>query len=324
MKRLSLILIIILLAVSTSFAGDFPNKPITLIVPAKAGGGFDITSRVAAAGWEKILGHPMKFVYLPGASTMIGFSRLMASPSDGYTIIVTSILMHAMAVADNEANAKLCGWDKVAFVGNVIADPDVLLVNNESSWNTLDDFINAGKNAKDPLIISTPYAKSVGQLASQILISETGINAKGVPFNSGTKSRDVLAGKQVSACIGAYYSSSSKKAFIKGIGSFTAKKTYPGIWDMPTMTQGTGIKMPTLIDSYCFMIKRDTINESPEAYKKLVETLKQALETKESQTMAKSLEMEHFVEYWSPEECEDYVGTFRNEVWPKYKHLMGD
>jgi len=42
--------------------------------------------------------------------------------------------MHAMAVATSEANNKMCGWDKVAFVGNVVADRDGLMFHKDPQW----------------------------------------------------------------------------------------------------------------------------------------------------------------------------------------------
>jgi tripartite-type tricarboxylate transporter receptor subunit TctC len=259
------------------YAADFPTKPVTIIVSAKPGGRFDLTARIAAAGWEKELGQPITFAYIPGASTMIAQSRMMNLPADGYTVLVTSILMHGMAVATSEENEKMCGWDKVAFVGNVIADPDVLMVHKDSQWKHAKDWIEYAKKSEKTLSISTPYPYSVGQLATNVLIRKTGINAKGVPMNSGSRSRNALAGKHVDACIGPYCSASVKKEFIRGIGSFTKEKAYPGIWDMPTMTEAVGEPIPALYDSYCIMIKEETLETAPDAYKKLVETLKRAL-----------------------------------------------
>ena len=59
MKMLSYLFLAIFLITGTAMAADFPTKPITHIVPAKAGGGFDRSSRVLALGWEKILDQPV-------------------------------------------------------------------------------------------------------------------------------------------------------------------------------------------------------------------------------------------------------------------------
>jgi len=318
MKRLTFILIAIFGVTSIALAGDFPTKPITHIIPAKAGGGFDRSSRVVSVGWEKILGQPIKFVYLPGASGMIGFGKMMSKPSDGYTTIITTIAMQSMNI---NTGASKYNWEQIGFIGNLLADPNVVLVHKDSPWKTINDFIEAGKKAKKPLTISTSHPKAVSTLAAQILIKLTGINAKPVPFDGGSKARNALAGKHVDACIGPYFSASSKKEFINAVASFTDKKVWPGVWDVPTLSKATGKPFPNLVEPFSFMIKRDMVTKAPEVFKKLVATFKQAIETKETQEMAKKTGMAPFIEYWPPEQCDAYVKSFQS-VWEKYKDLM--
>ena len=156
MKKLLALTLILLMALTGTALAEFPEKPITHIIPAKAGGGFDRSSRVLSVGWEAILGQPVKFEYLPGASGMIGFGKLMSRPADGYTTIMTTIAMQAMNV--NTGVSKF-GWDEIGFVGNLITDPNVLLVHNDSPYKTIQDFIEAGKKAEKPLTISTSHPR---------------------------------------------------------------------------------------------------------------------------------------------------------------------
>ncbi len=318
MKRFSFIIAVVFLCVSVASAADFPSKPITHIVPAKAGGGFDRSSRVLAMGWEDILGQPITFDYSPGASGAIGFGKMMAKPSDGYTTIMTTIAMYAMNVNTGAAKA---GWNEVGFIGNLITDPNVLLVHKDSPYSTIDEFIAAGKKAKKPLTISTSHPKAVSTLAAKILIELTGINAKVIAFNGGSKARNALAGKQVDACIGPYFSASSKKDFIKALASFTDKKVYSGLWDIPTLTDATGKKFPNLVEPFAFMIKRETVTKSPENYKKLVNSFKEAVSAPKTLSLAEKQGMAPFIDYWTPEECDAYVQEFQ-KVWEKYKQLM--
>lgn len=318
MKKLSFAVAAVFLFACIAIGGDFPSKPITHIVPAKAGGGFDRSSRVLAMGWEEILGQPVTFDYSPGASGNIGFGKLLSKPSDGYTTIMTTIAMHAMNVNTETTKAD---WDEVGFVGNLITDPNVLLVHKDAPYQTIEEFLAAGKAAEKPLTISTSHPKAVSTLAAKILIELTGINAKVVPFNGGSKARNALAGKQVDACIGPYFSASSKKDFIQALASFTDKKVYAGLWDIPTLSAATGKDFPNLVEPFAFMIKRETADKSPESYKKLVETFKQAVASPKTKEMAEQQGMAPFMDYWSPEECDAYVKKFQ-EVWEKYKHLM--
>ena len=75
------------------------------------------------------------------------------------------------------------------------------------------------------------------------------------------------------------------------------------------------------VESILFRVKGVNVVTVRDA-KKLVETLKQALETPETKAMAKKTGMADFIEYWSPEECDAYTDNFRKNVWPKYVDLM--
>lgn len=317
MKKLS-ILAAVFFFVGVAFAGDFPDKPITHIVPAKAGGGFDRSSRVLSSGWEGILGQPVKFDYVPGASGMIGFGKLMSKPADGYTTIMTTIAMQAMNV---NTGASKYNWEEIGFIGNLITDPNVLLVHKDSPYKTIQEFIEAGKKAEKPLTISTSHPKAVSTLAAKILIKLTGINAKVVAFDGGSKARNALAGKQVDACIGPYFSASSKRDFIRAIASFTHKKVWSGLWDVPTLSEATGQDFPNLVEPFAFMVRRDTEKESADAYLKMVKTFEQAVGSAETRKMAEEQKMLPFIDYWTPEECDAYVKEFQ-AVWEKYKDLM--
>ncbi|RJQ55119.1 MAG: tripartite tricarboxylate transporter substrate binding protein [Desulfobacteraceae bacterium] len=316
MKKCAAIVILVLFAAANGWAA-YPEKPITHIIPASAGGGFDRSSRVLAAGWEKLLGQPLKFEYVPGASGMIGFGKLLSKPGDGYTTITTAISMQAMNI--NVGDAKMA-WKDIAFVGNLISDPNLILVHKEAPWKTIQEFIEAGKKTDKPFTISTSHPKAVSTLAAKIFIDLTGINAKVVAFD-GAKARDALAGKQVDACVGPYFSSSSKKDFIKALASFSKKKVWPGIWDCPTLSEATGKPFPSLIEPFAFMVHHETAAKAPEAYKKLVSTFKAAMETPETKAMAEKQGMAPFMDYWTPEECNAFVKEFQ-EIWEKYKHLM--
>lgn len=319
MKKISLLKVAAVLCLfGSATAADFPSKPITHIIPAKAGGGFDLSSRVLAGGWEEILGEPIKFDYAPGASGEIGFGKLMAKPDDGYTTIMTTIAMRAMNINTGSAKAT---WDDVGFIGNLITDPNVLLVHKDSPYKTIDDFINAGKTAEKPLTIATAHPKAVSTLAAKILIELTGINAKVVPFDGGSKARNALAGKQVDAAIGPYFSASAKKEFIVALASFTKEKTPTTVWDIPTLSDATGLEFPNLVEPFALLIRRSTETSNPENYQKLVSTFKEAVNSDKVKELADKQGMTPFIDYWTPEECDAYVKDFQS-VWEKYKHLM--
>jgi len=71
-------------------ASDFPNKPVTLVVPFAAGGGLDVTARIIAERLKDELGQPVLILNRPGAGSSVGARVVAAAPADGHTLFFTS------------------------------------------------------------------------------------------------------------------------------------------------------------------------------------------------------------------------------------------
>ena len=67
-------------------AGDYPSRPITIIVPFAAGGPSDVMARILADRMKTTLGQTVLVENVTGASGSIGVTRAVRSPPDGYTI----------------------------------------------------------------------------------------------------------------------------------------------------------------------------------------------------------------------------------------------
>jgi tripartite-type tricarboxylate transporter receptor subunit TctC len=85
-------------ALMTAFGGlpaaavsDFPNRPLTLIVPAPTGGGQDIEGRLFAGVAEKYLGQPVEVEnVIGGANNSLGTAKVAAARPDGYTWVIAA------------------------------------------------------------------------------------------------------------------------------------------------------------------------------------------------------------------------------------------
>src|SRR5690606_33669212 len=74
------------LATSAASADDWPNRPVTLIVAAGAGGGTDATARWLASGLEQKFGQPFNVVNRAEGGGIAGITELANADPDGYTI----------------------------------------------------------------------------------------------------------------------------------------------------------------------------------------------------------------------------------------------
>lgn len=68
--------------------GEFPTRPITLVVPFAAGGTVDIVARTVSEKWGQQLGQPIIIDNKAGAATIIAADHVQKSPADGYTLLI--------------------------------------------------------------------------------------------------------------------------------------------------------------------------------------------------------------------------------------------
>jgi len=120
---------------------QYPNRPITLIVPWGAGGGTDATARILASIMEKELKQPINVVNRTGGSGVVGHSAIAEATPDGYTIGLITVeigMMHWQGLT------KLTGTSYTPL-GLVNADPAGLQVRADSPYKTAKDLLDAIK-----------------------------------------------------------------------------------------------------------------------------------------------------------------------------------
>ena len=101
-RRLSLLLSAAVLASPLALA-DYPEKPITLIVPWAAGGGTDATARIIASSLEEQLGQTINVQNRTGGSGVVGHTAIANAKPDGYTLGLATVevaMMHWQGLTD--------------------------------------------------------------------------------------------------------------------------------------------------------------------------------------------------------------------------------
>jgi tripartite-type tricarboxylate transporter receptor subunit TctC len=136
MPRL-LLAVILAATVSTSFAADYPVRPITFIVPWGAGGGTDAVGRMMAALLERDLGKPVNVVNRTGGSGVVGHQALATAKPDGYTIGIITVEIGMM---HHQGLTQLNG-DSFVPLGLVNIDSASVQVRADAPYRTLADLV---------------------------------------------------------------------------------------------------------------------------------------------------------------------------------------
>lgn len=120
----------------------YPSKPITIIVPFPPGGLADTVARPLAQSMAQELKQSVMVENKGGAGGAIGIGHAAKAVPDGYTTLLSLSSMTTLPVADALlGRTPLFQMSQLIPIARITADPTVLVVNADSPWKTLDDFI---------------------------------------------------------------------------------------------------------------------------------------------------------------------------------------
>jgi tripartite-type tricarboxylate transporter receptor subunit TctC len=217
---------------------DYPNKPITLVVPLPPGGTNDIMARAVADKMSAALGQQVVVENRPAGGSGTVASRAVArGPADGYTLLLayTTTLATAPNILPN------VGYDvrkDFAPVGLIGFAPALLLVNAGVSYRNVGDLIAAMKASKEPFQVGVPSVGSVNHLAAVLFAEQAGVKLQYIPYKgSGPLNTDLIGGF---VKVGFNPIPPSRAAIegklIRALAATSAKRTaaYP---DLPTVAE---------------------------------------------------------------------------------------
>lgn len=183
-------------AVGSAFAqSPFPSKPVRILVPYAAGGGVDILARTLGEVVSKQWGQPVVVENRPGAGGVVASQALVASPPDGYTLIV---------VASGHATNPLL-YPKIPYdtfkdftpISLLASSPNILLVRADSPFKTLGDMIAQARAKPGSLSFAHSGTGTSTHLAGELLKSLGKIDLNAVPYKGGAPAINDLLGGQI-------------------------------------------------------------------------------------------------------------------------------
>ncbi|QJR14501.1 Bug family tripartite tricarboxylate transporter substrate binding protein [Usitatibacter palustris] len=183
-----------LLAALPSFAQDWPNKPVKMIVPFPPGGGTDTVARPLAAKLSTILGQQVVIDNRGGAGGTIGAAVAAKSPPDGYTVLLYSV--HGAVAA---AAYKTLSYDlekDLMPVTTAAIFPDVLVAANRVPAKTLPELIAYAKANPGKINCGSAGNGTSRHLSCEMFASAAGFKATHVPYKgTGPATAALIAGE---------------------------------------------------------------------------------------------------------------------------------
>ena len=182
---------------TTAGAQDYPNRPISLVVPFPPGGIADITARSVASPMAKILRTPVVVINKPGAGGAVGLLSVATSPPDGHTLALAFSSAVALPQVDKAAGRQpQFSLDQLAPVALITADPIMLLVRDRAPWRTARDFVEDARQRPGRISFASSGVYGPFHLAMEQLAREARISLRHVPYAGvGPALNDVLGGQ---------------------------------------------------------------------------------------------------------------------------------
>lgn len=219
-------------------AQNWPERPVTLIVPFAAGGGADISARIIAEYLGNTLGQSFIVENVAGAGGSTGSLRGRNAKPDGYTIGFGHMGTHAASVA---TNAKLPYDPRTDFdyLGIHATSPALIIVRKDFVANTLPEFIAYAKTNGKGLKMAHNGAGSLSHLTCVYFFGLIGVEPSYVVYRGfGQIVNDILSGAVDGTCDFIISARNHiQQGALKGYGVSTPHRS-PLLPDVPTATEG--------------------------------------------------------------------------------------
>ena len=226
--------------VGPSVAQDkYPSRSVTVINPFPPGGAVDVVMRPFAAALETIVKQPIVIETKPGAAGAVGAQFGANAKPDGYTLLAHITSISGFAEVD-----KLFGrtpkFTRADFIpiARFVADPCVLIVNDQQPHKSLKDFIDDAKARPNAVIFSSSGLYGALHIPMALFTKAAGLQLRHLPTSGGGPALTALLGNNshalvssVSACLAQVKAGKARPLALFGA---TRSKALP---DVPTMKE---------------------------------------------------------------------------------------
>ncbi len=223
----------------TAIADTFPKKPVTLVVPYRAGGGTDTMARILAKALKKELGKPVVVVNRKGGGGSVGASYLKNSAADGYTIMMGGDDIPTWNPMSQNVDFKLTDFRYLAALAEY---QNALITRSDKPYKTLEEMIAYSKEHPGLRYASQlPMEKKL----IEIFMEKNNLDWKMINVGGGSEMVQLLLGDKIDiAYSGGIFNRYPKKLTVLASLNKARLSSAP---DAPSLFEMFEISMPSYI-----------------------------------------------------------------------------
>lgn len=235
MKRL-IIALAVAAASTSAFAQAYPTRPITMIVPAAAGGPTDTIGRILAQRMQASLGQNIVIENIGGASGTLGTGRVASAAPDGYTIGLGG--SNHYVVNGAVFSLKYDFLTDFAPVALIVSGPQLILSRKDLPANTLQELIAWLKAHADHVTFGTGGVGAPGHISGLSFQDKIGVRFTFVPHRGAAPAMQNLVAGQLDITFDQPTGAMSpvRSGLIKAY-AVTAKNRLVSAGDIPTVDE---------------------------------------------------------------------------------------
>ncbi|OVZ60220.1 ABC transporter substrate-binding protein [Pigmentiphaga sp. NML080357] len=175
--------------------GDYPSRPITLVVGYPAGGSTDLTARLFGDALSKRIGERVIVENVGGAGGAIGAQRVAKARADGYTLLLGASNEMAIASLINKA-VKYDGLKDFTPVGMISSQPMVLVASANSPVKNIPDFLAQARANPGKFSFGTSGVGTALHLSAESLKEAAGVQLVHIPYRGvAPLASDIMGGQ---------------------------------------------------------------------------------------------------------------------------------
>ena len=217
----------------------YPARPVTFVNPFPPGGAVDVVARPLAAVMEPIVKQPVVVETKAGAAGAVGAQFAANARPDGYTM-----LMHITSISGFAEVDKLFGrqpkFTRADFIpiARYVADPCVIVVNDQQPHKTLQEPIDDAKKRPNGLIFSSSGLYGALHLPTALFAKAAGIQLRHLPTAGGGPALTAILGNTAQVLVSSIAAANAqmKAGKLRALASFGGQRS-PSLPNVPTMKE---------------------------------------------------------------------------------------
>lgn len=174
---------------------NFPDRPVSMIVPWAPGGVTDLTARALAKAAEPALGQPIVIINKPSAGNAVGLAELAKAKPDGYTIGTLSSTSYMFQLSGKEVPYDILNsFTYVSYFGDNLLG---IVVKQDAPWKTLKELIEDGRKSPGKFKFGTSGVGTTQHLMMEGIMADSGVKFIHIPQVGGAATAAALLGGHI-------------------------------------------------------------------------------------------------------------------------------